>query len=184
MCGGRLSMSRRSFISVSPLRTAVRISGIRKPRSEEHTSELQSPCNLVCRLLLEKNSSCKGSHTQGLNRVQRHPDGHVTVDPRPKKFCRVVAAPDPADGCADRRVTDRQAHRDQRLGQPRGAEVTDVERFHALVKLSVDEFADIADVMLADQPLSGLIDGLVHLSGRPYSLDLSENAYGARSMDG
>src|SRR5256885_9993708 len=23
------------------------------PRSEEHTSELQSPCNLVCRLLLE-----------------------------------------------------------------------------------------------------------------------------------
>src|SRR5256885_13070363 len=26
----------------------------RDPRSEEHTSELQSPCNLVCRLLLEK----------------------------------------------------------------------------------------------------------------------------------
>src|SRR5256885_4661318 len=25
-----------------------------KKRSEEHTSELQSPCNLVCRLLLEK----------------------------------------------------------------------------------------------------------------------------------
>src|SRR5256885_12044039 len=24
------------------------------PRSEEHTSELQSPCNLVCRLLLDK----------------------------------------------------------------------------------------------------------------------------------
>src|SRR2546426_8750652 len=24
------------------------------PRSEEHTSELQSPCTLVCRLLLEK----------------------------------------------------------------------------------------------------------------------------------
>src|SRR5205807_5138143 len=29
-----------------PVRTAA--------RSEEHTSELQSPCNLVCRLLLEK----------------------------------------------------------------------------------------------------------------------------------
>src|SRR2546426_7777744 len=28
-------------------------------RSEEHTSELQSPCNLVCRLLLEKKK--KGS---------------------------------------------------------------------------------------------------------------------------
>src|SRR2546426_5077811 len=29
-------------------------------RSEEHTSELQSPCNLVCRLLLEKkkNTTC------------------------------------------------------------------------------------------------------------------------------
>src|SRR5256885_6892385 len=25
-----------------------------RQRSEEHTSELQSPCNLVCRLLLEK----------------------------------------------------------------------------------------------------------------------------------
>src|SRR5256885_5601511 len=27
---------------------------VRPHRSEEHTSELQSPCNLVCRLLLEK----------------------------------------------------------------------------------------------------------------------------------
>src|SRR5256885_13143416 len=29
-------------------------SSVRATRSEEHTSELQSPCNLVCRLLLEK----------------------------------------------------------------------------------------------------------------------------------
>src|SRR2546426_7926077 len=29
-------------------------SGREPGRSEEHTSELQSPCNLVCRLLLEK----------------------------------------------------------------------------------------------------------------------------------
>src|ERR1039457_7383693 len=28
-------------------------------RSEEHTSELQSPCNLVCRLLLEKKKHTK-----------------------------------------------------------------------------------------------------------------------------
>src|SRR2546426_5811738 len=28
-------------------------------RSEEHTSELQSPCNLVCRLLLEKKKTTK-----------------------------------------------------------------------------------------------------------------------------
>src|SRR2546426_3690332 len=32
---------------------------IASARSEEHTSELQSPCNLVCRLLLEK----KKQHT-------------------------------------------------------------------------------------------------------------------------
>src|SRR2546426_3967679 len=31
-----------------------RIAAIEQQRSEEHTSELQSPCNLVCRLLLEK----------------------------------------------------------------------------------------------------------------------------------
>src|SRR2546426_331285 len=31
----------------------------RSPRSEEHTSELQSPCNLVCRLLLEKKKKKK-----------------------------------------------------------------------------------------------------------------------------
>src|SRR5256885_1944597 len=33
-------------------------------RSEEHTSELQSPCNLVCRLLLEKkkNFLCLSSY--------------------------------------------------------------------------------------------------------------------------
>src|SRR5256885_5138332 len=32
----------------------ARESRARAGRSEEHTSELQSPCNLVCRLLLEK----------------------------------------------------------------------------------------------------------------------------------
>src|SRR5256885_9863526 len=31
-------------------------------RSEEHTSELQSPCNLVCRLLLEKNNTLECLH--------------------------------------------------------------------------------------------------------------------------
>src|SRR5205807_7285373 len=32
----------------------VKIESGKNYRSEEHTSELQSPCNLVCRLLLEK----------------------------------------------------------------------------------------------------------------------------------
>src|SRR2546426_9181381 len=36
-----------------PVRANTRGPGS-SPRSEEHTSELQSPCNLVCRLLLEK----------------------------------------------------------------------------------------------------------------------------------
>src|SRR2546426_1890706 len=38
----------------------------RAGRSEEHTSELQSPCNLVCRLLLEK-------------KKRHNTDTHVTV---------------------------------------------------------------------------------------------------------
>src|SRR5437016_9094527 len=36
------------------------------PRSEEHTSELQSLTNLVCRLLLEKKKKCKQTHTSHL----------------------------------------------------------------------------------------------------------------------
>src|SRR5256885_11280115 len=39
----------------------------RAARSEEHTSELQSPCNLVCRLLLEKKKHqhpCRSRMTQ------------------------------------------------------------------------------------------------------------------------
>src|SRR2546426_7428665 len=39
-------------------------------RSEEHTSELQSPCNLVCRLLLEKKKK-KKKRTQRQDNVYR-----------------------------------------------------------------------------------------------------------------
>src|SRR2546426_4746934 len=35
-------------------------------RSEEHTSELQSPCNLVCRLLLEKKKKTRTNTTREL----------------------------------------------------------------------------------------------------------------------
>src|SRR5256885_5662958 len=42
--------------------TAVR--ALREARSEEHTSELQSPCNLVCRLLLEKKKKFIEAQTQ------------------------------------------------------------------------------------------------------------------------
>src|SRR5688500_14730897 len=37
-----------NWVAEAPLAIAIVL------RSEEHTSELQSPCNLVCRLLLEK----------------------------------------------------------------------------------------------------------------------------------
>src|SRR2546430_11496653 len=40
--------------SSSPANTAARTMVTGTPRSEEHTSELQSQSNLVCRLLLEK----------------------------------------------------------------------------------------------------------------------------------
>src|SRR5256885_8375363 len=46
------------------------------PRSEEHTSELQSPCNLVCRLLLEKKKKSQrnfsGNELNFLNRRTHH----------------------------------------------------------------------------------------------------------------
>src|SRR5256885_3076364 len=41
----------------------------RQVRSEEHTSELQSPCNLVCRLLLEKKN-----HAHPADLVLESPD--------------------------------------------------------------------------------------------------------------
>src|SRR5256885_11905207 len=39
------------------VRRGQEIGTLEPPRSEEHTSELQSPCNLVCRLLLEKKNT-------------------------------------------------------------------------------------------------------------------------------
>src|SRR5256885_5143334 len=38
-------------------RPMVMVGHTSSQRSEEHTSELQSPCNLVCRLLLEKKNN-------------------------------------------------------------------------------------------------------------------------------
>src|SRR2546426_5141631 len=58
----------------SRVRTA---SGVTPARSEEHTSELQSPCNLVCRLLLEKKKKRQQSnlltlHDEIESDVSRH----------------------------------------------------------------------------------------------------------------
>src|SRR5256885_11607811 len=51
-----LALSAVFCASVAALPAMVKLSPMSTwgVRSEEHTSELQSPCNLVCRLLLEK----------------------------------------------------------------------------------------------------------------------------------
>src|SRR2546426_6622361 len=46
-------------------------------RSEEHTSELQSPCNLVCRLLLEKKK-----HKYSSNRCRKSRKSRDECHPR------------------------------------------------------------------------------------------------------
>src|SRR2546426_9188743 len=55
------------FISFLPQGTRARViladsTSLSLERSEEHTSELQSPCNLVCRLLLEKKKKSETKH--------------------------------------------------------------------------------------------------------------------------
>src|SRR2546426_8718698 len=44
----------RVHVGARVLGTKTIVENMAHERSEEHTSELQSPCNLVCRLLLEK----------------------------------------------------------------------------------------------------------------------------------
>src|ERR1022692_2995256 len=59
-------------------------------RSEEHTSELQSPCNLVCRLLLEKKKPADGS-AAGWAHLLRQPACWLSV-------CKRMQPLAPADG--------------------------------------------------------------------------------------
>src|SRR2546426_7766732 len=51
--GQRVSGALRVHLGSAPKIPYARVG----MRSEEHTSELQSPCNLVCRLLLEKKNT-------------------------------------------------------------------------------------------------------------------------------
>ena len=46
-------------------------------RSEEHTSELQSPCNLVCRLLLEKKKIKKKKKTKKKKKKKKQTDNYI-----------------------------------------------------------------------------------------------------------
>src|SRR5256885_12728911 len=76
-CGGDVHVLVAGENAGAAAQAAAQIAGVSKVihadgaslkdgRSEEHTSELQSPCNLVCRLLLEKKkniiSMCTRDH--------------------------------------------------------------------------------------------------------------------------
>src|SRR5256885_3392843 len=88
-----VSMPRASSIVMTPsLPTLSIASAMIRPiasswRSEEHTSELQSPCNLVCRLLLEKKKKRCHRHPVHRRRHQHQatvihlPHQHVEPDP-------------------------------------------------------------------------------------------------------
>src|SRR2546427_6727542 len=63
-------------------RVAVQL-GLRDPpaaRSEEHTSELQSQSNLVCRLLLEKKKKKHDTENTYIHSDRSHENSHVLAD--------------------------------------------------------------------------------------------------------
>src|SRR5688500_879738 len=65
-----LQTATKAFKFVDSINALVTI-GIKptSPRSEEHTSELQSPCNLVCRLLLEKKKTIRSTQRSGIGQA-------------------------------------------------------------------------------------------------------------------
>src|SRR2546426_3327568 len=69
-CNASASSASLEYFLAASRRARARV------RSEEHTSELQSPCNLVCRLLLEK----KKKKHRSQNIVKRLDSSHH-VDP-------------------------------------------------------------------------------------------------------
>src|SRR2546427_1786241 len=69
---GFSSMSTRRSASLAVISSQARIS-----RSEEHTSELQSQSNLVCRLLLEKK---KKTHNELCNSVAKQNIAHPMIN--------------------------------------------------------------------------------------------------------
>src|SRR2546426_1417545 len=103
-------MTETSFLSVEPSRGAHTVeakrasdrSGVRgddgahelEQRSEEHTSELQSPCNLVCRLLLKKKRSqnCSTSTSKEISAAERRSprESCVCLSASPCKKSRMI----------------------------------------------------------------------------------------------
>src|SRR2546430_4762919 len=67
------------------LALALLASGMKVSRSEEHTSELQSQSNLVCRLLLEKKKKIETLH-------RSVPKKQNTTHPHTKPYCSLIAS--------------------------------------------------------------------------------------------
>src|SRR5256885_6583327 len=77
---GRLGISRPMLSDrLARLVEAGVLKKVAYQRSEEHTSELQSPCNLVCRLLLEKKKNIHICH--GLNSTEQILPGFASSTP-------------------------------------------------------------------------------------------------------
>src|SRR5438132_2567713 len=82
-------------------------------RSEEHTSELQSHSDLVCRLLLEKKKSRKNKRHAGVTRVTQPQQGESTNEgPSRHRHAGVKRAPLPQT------VIERPARKPARWQQP------------------------------------------------------------------
>src|SRR5436189_1917371 len=83
-----LPISPRETRRAARCRQAVTVAHDSVERSEEHTSELQSPMYLVCRLLLEKKKK-PSSLTWGGTRRERHSRRWSQSSPRvPCRCCR------------------------------------------------------------------------------------------------
>src|SRR5688500_19140078 len=63
-------------------------------RSEEHTSELQSPCNLVCRLLLEKKKKAIRNDMNSNNEVKNSDNNKDTTNSRRREEKGVIETDD------------------------------------------------------------------------------------------
>src|SRR2546426_5542120 len=77
-----------TIASVCPRAAARSTSTTARTRSEEHTSELQSPCNLVCRLLLEKKKKILAS-TLFRTKIIQQELHHYTHKTPPECFSRL-----------------------------------------------------------------------------------------------
>src|SRR5438552_6977025 len=73
-----LFRSRRVLGHLAHQARAAHLSGLRPKRSEEHTSELQSPDHLVCRLLLEKKKNKNKYHPTGNKELRSYYNKAVT----------------------------------------------------------------------------------------------------------